>query len=168
MSGCPVQITSASYTYKDTKLSRLDQESRRESTVFQPEKPTIPRVRIPRKILQIGYSDTPGEKRWKFFKLFFDGKPSPVLPSFLVRIVQDGQISFAVRFATFLLPGLYNLRVCHLFYLTGLSARKVSPDATFRSAPLYIHFAVKAHSDLPYRHLWIVGKTGVFNPSNTL
>ena len=77
MSGCPVQITSASYTHKVTKLSRLDQESGRESTVFQPEKPTIPRVRIPRKILQIGYSDTPGEKRWKFFKLFFDGKPSP-------------------------------------------------------------------------------------------
>ena len=62
MSGCPVQITSASYTHKVTKLSRLDQESRRESTVFQPEKPTISRVRIPRKILQIGYSDTPGEK----------------------------------------------------------------------------------------------------------
>ena len=92
----------------------------------------------------------------------------PALPSFIVRSVHDGHISFAVRFATFLLRGLYNRRVCHLFYLTGLSVGKVSPYAMFPGAPLDIRFAVWEYSDLPCRLCRIVGKTGVFNRYNTL
>ena len=91
-----------------------------------------------------------------------------VLPSFRLRIVQDGLTSFAVRFATILLPGLYIRRVCHLFYLTGLSIEKVSSDATFPGAPLDIHLAVREHSDLPCRLRGIVGKSDVFSLSNTL
>ena len=108
------------------------------------------------------------KKDGNFSNFFLMANLHPMLPSNPSCIIQGGASVSAVRFATIHLTGLYIGRVCHLFYLTGLSARKVSPDATFRSAPLYIHFAVKAHSDLPYRHLWIVGKTGVFNPSNTL
>ena len=93
---------------------------------------------------------------------------SPTLPSSSVYIVQGGASPFAIRFATFLLPGLYIRRVCHLFYITGLPVEKVSSDATFRGAPLDIHFAVKAHSDLPCRVLRIVGKTCVFNAFNML
>ena len=92
----------------------------------------------------------------------------PVLPSFLVYIVQDGNNSFAVRFATILLPGLYIRRVCHLFNLTGLSVPIASPDAAFPGVPLDIHVAVGEHSDLPCRPRRIVGKSGVFNRYKTL
>ncbi len=67
-----------------------------------------------------------------FSNFFLMANHHPVLPSFLSCIVQDGPTSSAVRFATITLPGLYIRRVCHLFYLTGLSSGMVSPDATFR------------------------------------
>ncbi len=92
----------------------------------------------------------------------------PVLPSVPTCIVQGSASVSAVRFATILLPGLYNRSVCHLFYLTGLSVGKISPNAMFPGAPLDIRFAVREHSDLPCRLRWIVGKSGVFNRYNTL
>ena len=104
----------------------------------------------------------------KFLNFFLMANLLPVLPSFQPCIVQDGHTSFSVRFATILLPGLYNRRICHLFNLTGLSVPIVSPDAAFPGAPLDIHFAVKEQSDLPCRLRWIVGKSSVFNRYNIL
>ena len=104
----------------------------------------------------------------KFLNFFLMANLLPVLPSFQPCIVQDGHTSFSVRFATILLPGLYIRRVCHFFNLTGLSVPIASPDAAFPGAPLDIHFAVKDRSDLPCRFLRIVGKTGVYNATNTL
>ena len=78
-----------------------------------------------------------------FSNYFLMANLLPVLPSFRSRIVQDGPASSAVRFATILLPGLYNRRVCYFFYLTGLSVEKVSPDAAFPGAPLDIYYAVR-------------------------
>ena len=103
-----------------------------------------------------------------FSNYFLMANPLPVLPSFRSRIVQDGPASFAVRFATIHLPGLYNRYLCHFFNLTVLSSGMVSPDATFPGAPLDIHFAVREQSDLPCRLRRIVGKTGVSDLSNTL
>ena len=103
-----------------------------------------------------------------FSNFFLMANLLPVLPSFRSRIVQDGSTSSAVRFATILLPGLYNRRVCHFFNLTGLSVPITSPDAALPGAPLDINFAVREHSDLPCRLRWIVGKSGVFNRYNTL
>ena len=97
-----------------------------------------------------------------FSNYFWMANLLPVLQSFRLRIVQEGLTSFAVLFATILLPGLYNRRLCHVLNLTGLSSGMVSPDATFPGAPLDINFAVREHSDLPCRLRWIVGKTGVF------
>ena len=110
----------------------------------------------------------PTKKVEKFSNFFLMANLHPVLPSIPTCIVQGGASVSAVRFATILLTGLYNRRVCHLFNLTGLSVGKVSPDAMFPGAPLDIHFAVRGQSDLPRKFHRIVGKTGVFNRSNTL
>ena len=104
----------------------------------------------------------------KFMNFFLMANLHPVLPSVPTCIVQGSASVSAVRFATILLPELYNRRLCHFFYLTGLLVSITSPDATFPGAPLDINFAVREHSDLPCRLRWIVGKTGVFNRCNTL
>lgn len=103
-----------------------------------------------------------------FLNFFWMANLHPVLPSIPTCIVQGGGSVSAVLFATILLPGLYNGRLCHVLNLTGLSSGMVSPDAAFPGAPLDIHFAVREHSDLPCRLRWIVGKSGVFNRYNTL
>ena len=104
----------------------------------------------------------------KFLNLFLMANLHPVLPSIPTFIVQGGASVSAVRSATILLPGLYNRPLCPVLNLTRLSVPTASPDAAFPDAPLDIHCAVRAHSDLPCGIHRTVGKTGVFNLSNTL
>ena len=104
----------------------------------------------------------------KLLNFFLMANLHPVLPSVPTCIVQGGAAVSAVRFATILLPGLYNRPLCPVLNLTRLSVPIPSPDAALPGAPLDIRFAVREHSDLPCRLPRIVGKTGVFNPSNTL
>ena len=108
------------------------------------------------------------KKDGNFSNFFLMANLHPMLPSNPSCIIQGGASVSAVRFATIHLTGLYIGRVCHLFYLTGLSSGIASPDAALPGAPLDIHFAVREHSDLPCRLRWIVGKSGVFNRYNTL
>ncbi|MBO7645481.1 MAG: hypothetical protein J6S52_00495 [Prevotella sp.] len=43
---------------------------------------------------------------------------SPTLPSSFVYIVQGGASPFAACSAAFVMPGLYNQRLCHVLNLT--------------------------------------------------
>ena len=114
------------------------------------------------KLLEIGYSDASGQNCRNFFQFFLMANLIPVLPSFLLGLVQHGAFPLAARFAVSFLPRLDNRRLCHVLNLTRLGVAVVSPNAIFPGRPLYIRFAVRVQSELPHRLLKSVGKSSLF------